>query len=144
MTGLRPILGVSLRPSNEARSPSPCVTCHIPARTRLHHSTILSALGPDHTLTVLFLGIHTRTSQWVTHHGIALARTRLTSEFRQNPKPRCEYTYKAYKIHSPMRCGMLQFIPLRGPTSSSTHIRPGIGYDTKLSHPGPTPTTSRA
>ena len=27
-----------------------------------------------HSLTVLFLGTHTRTSQWVTHHGIALAR----------------------------------------------------------------------
>ncbi|KAM1923635.1 hypothetical protein ACFX15_021515 [Malus domestica] len=31
-----------------------------------------------------------RTSQWVTHHGNALARTRLTSEFLRNPKPlRC-------------------------------------------------------
>ncbi|CAN6714237.1 unnamed protein product [Malus baccata var. baccata] len=110
MTGLRPILGVSLRPSNEARSPSPCVTCHILARTRLHRSTILSVLGPDHAFTVLFLGTHKRTSQW---------------------------------IHSPVRCGMLQFIPLRGPTSSSAHIRPGIGSDTNLSHPGPTPTTSR-
>ncbi|RXI07666.1 hypothetical protein DVH24_005439 [Malus domestica] len=58
---------------------------HIPGP--LHHrSTILSALGPDHTLTILFLGTHTRTSQWVTHHGIALARTCLT-EFRRNPKP---------------------------------------------------------
>ncbi|RXI01412.1 hypothetical protein DVH24_014761 [Malus domestica] len=28
-----------------------------------------------------------RTSQWVTHHRIALARTRLISEFRWNPKP---------------------------------------------------------
>ncbi|RXI08653.1 hypothetical protein DVH24_022797 [Malus domestica] len=35
---------------------------------------ILSALGPDHSLKVLFLGTHTRISQWVTHHGIALAR----------------------------------------------------------------------
>ncbi|RXH87362.1 hypothetical protein DVH24_034262 [Malus domestica] len=39
-----------------------------------HRSTILSALGPDYALTVLFLGTHTRTSQWVTHHEIALAR----------------------------------------------------------------------
>ncbi|RXI02886.1 hypothetical protein DVH24_002964 [Malus domestica] len=54
---------------------------------RLHRSTILSALGPDHALTVLFLGTHMRTSQWVTHHGNALTRTRLTSEFRWNPKP---------------------------------------------------------
>ncbi|KAM1095041.1 hypothetical protein ACFX2B_009841 [Malus domestica] len=55
--------------------------CHIPARAatasraRLHRTTILSALGPDHTITVLFLGTHTRTSQWVTHHGIALVRS---------------------------------------------------------------------
>ncbi|RXH86666.1 hypothetical protein DVH24_021939 [Malus domestica] len=35
---------------------------------------------------VLFLGTHTRTSQWVTHSGNALAQTRLTSEFRWNPK----------------------------------------------------------
>ncbi|KAM1787603.1 hypothetical protein ACFX11_037979 [Malus domestica] len=35
----------------------------------------------------LFLRTHTRTSQWVIHHGIALAQTRLTSEFRWNPKP---------------------------------------------------------
>ena len=54
--------------------------CHIAARApttsraRLRCSTILSPLGPDHALTVLFLGTHTRTSQWVTHHGIALAR----------------------------------------------------------------------
>ncbi|CAN6719438.1 unnamed protein product [Malus baccata var. baccata] len=62
--------------------------CHIPtqapttSRARLHCITILSALGPDHALTVLFLGTHMRTSQWVTHHRIALARTCLTSEFR--------------------------------------------------------------
>ena len=35
-------------------------------RARLCRSTILSALGPGHALTVLFLGTHTRTSQWVT------------------------------------------------------------------------------
>ena len=50
--------------------------CHIPARAlttsraRLYCSTILSALGPSHALTVLFLGTHTRTSQWVTHPGM--------------------------------------------------------------------------
>ncbi|RXH78190.1 hypothetical protein DVH24_001708 [Malus domestica] len=69
------------------------VNCHIPAwapttfRTRLRRSTILFALGPDHTLTVLFQGPHTRTSQWVTHDEIVFVRTRLTSEFRWNPKP---------------------------------------------------------
>jgi len=57
------------------------------SRARLHCSTILSALGPDHALTFLFLGTHTRTSQWITHHEIALVQTSLTSEFRWNPKP---------------------------------------------------------
>ncbi|KAM1198560.1 hypothetical protein ACFX13_010136 [Malus domestica] len=63
-------------------------TCHIPARAattsraRLHRTTILSALGPDHAITVLFLGTHMRTSQWVTHHKIALVRSHLTSEFQ--------------------------------------------------------------
>ncbi|KAM2418706.1 hypothetical protein ACFX1W_025360 [Malus domestica] len=67
--------------------------CHIPARTpttsraRLRRSTILFAWGPDHALTVLFLGTHTRTSQGVTYLGIALTRTHLTLEFRWNPKP---------------------------------------------------------
>ena len=68
--------------------------CHIPAqapttsRARLSCSTILSALGPDHALIVLFLGTHVRrTSQWVTHPENALVRTRLTSEFLGNPKP---------------------------------------------------------
>ncbi|RXI06843.1 hypothetical protein DVH24_025979 [Malus domestica] len=69
--------------------------CHIPAwaptpsRARLRRSTILSTLGPNHSLTVLFLGTHTRTSQGVTHLGNALTRTRLTSEFRWNPKSVC-------------------------------------------------------
>ena len=56
------------------------ILCHIPARAhtisraRLCHSTILSALGPGHALTVLFLGTHaSRTFQWVTHPGNALA-----------------------------------------------------------------------
>ncbi|KAM1062504.1 hypothetical protein ACFX2H_026648 [Malus domestica] len=61
--------------------------CHIPARAQLRRSTILSALGPNHAFTVLFLGTHTRTSQWVTHHGIVLMQTCLTSEFQWNPKP---------------------------------------------------------
>ncbi|KAM1360150.1 hypothetical protein ACFX2F_047044 [Malus domestica] len=67
--------------------------CHILARAlttsraRLRRSTILSALGPDHAIKILFLGTLTRTSWWVTHPGNALARTRLTSEFRWNSKP---------------------------------------------------------
>ncbi|RXH76226.1 hypothetical protein DVH24_019114 [Malus domestica] len=61
--------------------------CHIPARSlttsraRLRRNTILFVLGPNHALMVLFLGTHSKTSQWVTHSKIALARTRLTSEF---------------------------------------------------------------
>ncbi|RXH88767.1 hypothetical protein DVH24_000366 [Malus domestica] len=47
-------------------------------------------------------------------------------------------------IHSPGQCGVLQSTPHRGPTSSSAHIRLGIGSDTKLSHLGPGPTISRA
>ena len=53
----------------------------------LHHrSTILSALGPDYALTVLFLGTHTRTSQWVTHHGSALARYSLNFGVPMEPE----------------------------------------------------------
>ncbi|RXH88547.1 hypothetical protein DVH24_000146, partial [Malus domestica] len=51
-----------------------------------HHSTILSSLGPDYALTVLFLETHTRTSQWVTHHGIALARYSLNFGVPMEPK----------------------------------------------------------
>ena len=68
--------------------------CHIPPRApttfqaRIRRSTILSALGPDHALTVLFLGTHASgTSQWVTHPRNALAHSCLTSEFLRNPKP---------------------------------------------------------
>ncbi|KAM1347885.1 hypothetical protein ACFX2H_036764 [Malus domestica] len=47
---------------------------------------ILSALGPDHTLTVLFLGTHTSTSQWVTHHGSDLVRYSLNFGVSMEPK----------------------------------------------------------
>ncbi|RXH86999.1 hypothetical protein DVH24_028499 [Malus domestica] len=80
--------------------------------------TILSTLGPNHALTVLFLGTHTGTSQWVTYLGNALARTRLTSEFRWNlklvssQKTSCYRRWACtYKAHHPLfigRCGMLQ------------------------------------
>ena len=53
----------------------------------LHYrSTILSALGPDYALTVLFLGTHTRTSRWVTHPGIALVRYSLNFGVPTEPK----------------------------------------------------------
>ena len=56
------------------------------SRARLHRSTILSALGPQHTLTVLFLGTHTRTSRWVTHPGNALVRYSLNFGVPMEPK----------------------------------------------------------
>ncbi|RXH73166.1 hypothetical protein DVH24_012850 [Malus domestica] len=49
---------------------------HIPSSNR--RSTILFALGLDHALTNYLVGHPS---------GIALARTRLTSEFRWNLKP---------------------------------------------------------
>ncbi|RXH90335.1 hypothetical protein DVH24_032692 [Malus domestica] len=64
--------------------------CHIPAQGPPHpgpvhhHRTILSALGPDHVIMVLFLGTHTRTSQWVTHHGSALVRYSLNFRVPMN------------------------------------------------------------
>ena len=58
---------------------------HIPGH--LHHrSTILSILGPDYAFTVLFLGTHTRTSQWVTHHGSALTRYSLNFGVPMEPE----------------------------------------------------------
>ncbi|KAM1293905.1 hypothetical protein ACFX2H_013900 [Malus domestica] len=66
---------------------------HIPARAptisraRLHRSTILSALGLNYALTVLFLGTHaSRTSQWVTHLGNALAPFSLNFKVPMKPE----------------------------------------------------------
>ncbi|CAN6547267.1 unnamed protein product [Malus baccata var. baccata] len=65
----------------------------ITSRTRLHHSTILSALGPDHALTVLFLGTRTRTSRSVIYHGIALVvislNFRVPTESKVSELPKC-------------------------------------------------------
>ena len=58
---------------------------HIPG-TLHNRSTILFALGPDYALTVLFLGTHTRTSQWVTHHRSALARYSLNFGVSMEPE----------------------------------------------------------
>ncbi|RXH98418.1 hypothetical protein DVH24_010743 [Malus domestica] len=56
-------------------------------------STILSTLGPDHALTVLFLGTQeSRTSQWVTHPGNALSHFslnfRVPTESEANELPK--------------------------------------------------------
>ncbi|CAN6687823.1 unnamed protein product [Malus baccata var. baccata] len=54
----------------------------------LHHrSTILSALGPDHALTVLFLGTHEQLPSGSPILGVLWFPSRLTSEFLRNPKP---------------------------------------------------------
>ena len=119
----------------------------------LHYrSTILSALGPYYALTVLFLGTHTRTSRWVTHPGIALARYSLNFGVPMEPEaselPKGLVLGRDGNIHiriTPLGdVGSHNPPPLRGPTSSSAHFRPGIGSDTKLSHPDPGSTTSRA
>ncbi|CAN6679423.1 unnamed protein product [Malus baccata var. baccata] len=52
-----------------------------------HRSTILSALGPDHALTVLFLGTHEQLPSGSPILGVLWPPSRLTSEFRRNPKP---------------------------------------------------------
>ncbi|RXI04128.1 hypothetical protein DVH24_038402 [Malus domestica] len=97
----------------------------VTSQSRLCRSKILSVLGPGHTLTVLFLGTHTRTSQWVTHPGNALVRICLTSEFRWNPKPvssqkascykRWACTYKTHHILSVDRREMLHMRNLKQP-----------------------------
>ncbi|CAN6695954.1 unnamed protein product [Malus baccata var. baccata] len=66
--------------------------CHIPARApttsrvRLHRSTILSALGSYHALKILFLGTHTRHSQW---HDIV--------RFGPRPRPHCFVSGNSHK-----------------------------------------------
>ncbi|RXH97109.1 hypothetical protein DVH24_035777 [Malus domestica] len=51
-----------------------------------HRSMILFALDPDYALTVLFLGTHTRTSQWIIHYGSALARYSLNFGVSMEPE----------------------------------------------------------
>ncbi|RXH95926.1 hypothetical protein DVH24_008426 [Malus domestica] len=54
----------------------------------LHHrSMILSALDPDHALTVLFLGTHEQLPSGSPIMGVLSRATRLTSEFQWYPKP---------------------------------------------------------
>ncbi|KAM0996456.1 hypothetical protein ACFX2C_006461 [Malus domestica] len=94
---------------------------------------ILSALGPDHALTVLFLGTHMRTSQWVTHHENALVRYSLNFEVPMKLKaselPKGLVPGRDESIH--LRITPLGDVrsynppPLRGPTSSSAHHSQG-------------------
>ncbi|RXH88434.1 hypothetical protein DVH24_000033 [Malus domestica] len=72
----------------------PLITPHqIPTQNHhfsgpLHHrSTILSALGTDHALTVLFLGTHEQLPNGSPILGVLWPPSRLTSEFLRNPKP---------------------------------------------------------
>ncbi|CAN6677279.1 unnamed protein product [Malus baccata var. baccata] len=52
-----------------------------------HRSTILSALGLDHTLTVLFLGTHEQLPRRSPILGLLWPPSHLTSEFLRNRKP---------------------------------------------------------
>ncbi|RXH87738.1 hypothetical protein DVH24_034638 [Malus domestica] len=53
----------------------------------LHHrSTILSTLGPDHALTVLFLGTHEQLPNGSPIMKVLWPPSRLTLEFQRNPK----------------------------------------------------------
>ncbi|RXI03280.1 hypothetical protein DVH24_003932 [Malus domestica] len=54
----------------------------------LHHrSIILSALGPNYALTVLFLGTHEQLPNGSPILGVLWPPSRLTSKFLWNPKP---------------------------------------------------------
>ncbi|RXH80069.1 hypothetical protein DVH24_041216 [Malus domestica] len=119
----------------------------VTSQSRLCRSTILSVLGPSHTLTVLFLGTHTRTSQGVTHPRNALARTRLNSEFQWNRKP-----VSPQKISCYMEVGIhITLFPLvdvgcynpppLGARRPYWHTRTErhSGSDTIMSHPGQAP-----
>ncbi|KAI5324255.1 hypothetical protein L3X38_033328 [Prunus dulcis] len=57
------------------------VTAFVTYWDRLHHNMILSPLGPLLCPHGFVSGNSQATFQWVTHPGIALAPTRLTSEF---------------------------------------------------------------
>ncbi|RXH88766.1 hypothetical protein DVH24_000365, partial [Malus domestica] len=71
LTGFRfhPKLSKFAREQSQDRNKTVRVWAPTTSRVRFRRSTVLSALGPDHALTVLFLGTHIRTSQWVTYHG---------------------------------------------------------------------------
>ncbi|KAB2619736.1 hypothetical protein D8674_041250 [Pyrus ussuriensis x Pyrus communis] len=79
---------------NLSETPGTTSAPNVTSRLGFHHilgplhylSTILFALGPNHALTILFLGTHTRTSQWVTHYGNALARYSLNFEVPMEPE----------------------------------------------------------
>ncbi|RXI05181.1 hypothetical protein DVH24_006438 [Malus domestica] len=107
--------------------------CHIPAQAgslpgSLHHrSTILFALGPDHALTVLFLGTHEQLPSGSPILGVLWPPSRLTSEFLRNSKP-------------------VSSLLGDGPNDLFGISRPGLGSDTIFhipvrdgSLPGPVP-----
>ncbi|RXH85982.1 hypothetical protein DVH24_017035 [Malus domestica] len=115
--------------------------CHISAqapttsRARLYRSTILSALGPDHALTILFLGTHTRTSLWVTHLGITLGQTRLTSKFLWNPKPMSSQKASRPRPHtSGPRCDNLVLEPIPSRKCADEDIGPLREVDCNIPH----------
>ncbi|CAN6695324.1 unnamed protein product [Malus baccata var. baccata] len=69
------------------------------------------SLWAYHSLTVLFLGTHEQLPSRSPILGVLWPPSRLTSEFLRNPKP--------------------------GPDVLVGTPRPGLGFDTKLSHPCP-------
>ncbi|RXH75267.1 hypothetical protein DVH24_029988, partial [Malus domestica] len=103
-------------------TPSPLVNvgCYNPpplgARRPYRHTRTTWQSGSNTILSHPSLDSATRTSKWVTHLRIALVRTRLTSEFRWNPKPvssqkascyrRWACTYKAHHPFFVGRCGI--------------------------------------
>ena len=82
-----------------------CTERYSGSDTKLSHPSLGSAvarycsLWAYHSLTILFLGTHTRTSQWVTHPRNVLAQTRLTSEFQWNPKPMSSHFPKGLVLY---------------------------------------------
>ncbi|RXH71611.1 hypothetical protein DVH24_025112 [Malus domestica] len=91
---------------------------------RLHRSTILSALGLNHALTILFLGTHvSRTSQWVTHHGSALATFSLNfgvstePEASELPKGLSESSFLFSHLLLPLACITIIFF-----TNTTTNV----------------------
>ena len=95
---------------------------------------------------VLFLGTHEQLPSGSPIMGLLSPRYslnfRVSTEAEASELPKSLVLGKDGNIHirltgcTPLGNVGLTIHPLRGPTSSSAHFRPGIGSDTKLSHPG--------
>ncbi|RXI03168.1 hypothetical protein DVH24_003820 [Malus domestica] len=100
-----------------------------------------SPLWAYHSLTVLFLGTHEQFPSGSPIMGVLWPPSHLTSKFLRNPKPELPKGLvlgRDENIH-------LRITPLGdGPDVLVSTPRPGLGSDTKLSHPGPGRIISRA